>query len=227
MLYQLHIWCHLWLKGLIFTSALKVNVSDRLLRQNVLHRCRGGWIFSDVGRRKTCRTTSAGRCLSTQHHLFRWSCEHRRFATHFPHSDILVFWREAGSREREMLISICWVNAKSWTHSLESGTKLSVDSMQLKYSRFEKHIPVPGGWFHSWMISLCVCLKKDAGMRLIQNGKVSGHCSERPINELINASSLKRGCQPPLALLFNTCYCFHGNWYSHPRPHINIQLYLI
>lgn len=128
---------------------------------------------------------------------------------------------------REVQISICWVDAKSWTHSLERGTKLSVDSMQLKYSRFEKHIPVPGGWIHSWMISLCFCLKKDAGMRLIRNGKVSGHCSERPVNELINASSLKRGCQPPLALLFNTCYCFHGNWYSHPRPHINIQLHLI
>lgn len=85
----------------------------------------------------------------------------------------------------------------------------------------------PPGMIHSFSLFLCEKKIKDAGMRLIQHGKVSGHCSERPINELINASSLIRGCQPPLALLFNTCYCFHGNWYSHPRPHINIQLHLI
>lgn len=128
---------------------------------------------------------------------------------------------------RETLISICWLDAKSWAQSLERATKLSVDSTQLKSSRLEKHIPVPGGWLHSWMISLCFCQKKDAGMRSIRIGKVSGHCCERPINALINASSLIRGCQPPLAPLFNTCYCFHGNWHSHPRPHINIQLHLI
>lgn len=144
-----------------------------------------------------------------------------------------IYWFSEGSlflvNGEMLLFPICWVEAKSWTHSLERGTKLSVDSTQLKYSRFEKHIPVPNGFFHSWMISLLLSekKKKDAGMRLIQNGTVSGCCSERPINELINASSLIRGCQPPLALLFNTCYCFHGNWYSHPRPHINIQLHLI
>lgn len=127
-------------KRFICTSVLKVNVSDRLLRQNTLYRCRGGWILSDVGQRKTCRTTSAGRCLSTRHHLFRWSCERRRFSTRFPHSDILVMkcynFQFAGLMPR--------VEHTPWRERNKVITR-SWNTVTLR---------IPDGWFYSWMISL-------------------------------------------------------------------------
>lgn len=59
--------------------SIKGKWSMRLLWQNVPHRCRGGWLLCDVSRRKTCGMMSTGRCLSTPHHLFRWSCRAQAF----------------------------------------------------------------------------------------------------------------------------------------------------
>lgn len=135
-----------------------------------------------------------------------------------------------GVNREMLLLPICWIDAKSWAHSPNREEKWPVNT-RLNYSRFwqSAFLSLMGASVHECSLSLLDKKKRkaDAGMRLILYGNVSGRGSERPNNEPINASSLIRGCQSPLALPFDTCYCFYGNWYSHPHPHINIQLHLI
>lgn len=222
-------WHSLRIERFIFTSVLKVNVSSHLFRQNVRHRCRGGWMFSDVTWRKTSgrrqpegasphNTTSSDEAANTG------------VSPHIFHPAIYwFFWSEGVSREPcNAIIS----NLLGWCWELNTLTGERNRNICGWHAAETQWLSVTHS--HPWGVvsfmnnlSLLVSGKKDAGMRSIQNGKVPGRCFERPVNELINASSLIRGCQPPLALLFNACYCFHGNWYSHPRPHINIQLHLI
>lgn len=216
LLYQLHIWCHREVYLCVSAEGKRVQSSAQTEHAAQMQ----GWMNAqwrrpeedlqdDVSRKVPLHTTPPLPTKLRRTQAFRHTFSTQRFVGY----EMLLFsiWKERElntlTGERNKIAARSW-NTVAWRNTLLS---------------------LMGGFLQECStLSLCFCLKKkDTGMRLIQNSKVSGHCSERPINELINASSLIRGCQPPLALLFNTCYCFHGNWCSHPRPHINIQLHLI
>lgn len=137
-------------RGLSLRQCWEVNVSNRLLRQNTLHRCRGGWMLSDVRRRKTCRTTSAGRCLF--HTTPPLPTKLRRTQA-FRHT--LSTQRFIGY---EMRLFSIW--NESWTHSLERGTKLQ-HAAQIQSLGETHSCPWWGGFLQEWStLSLCFCVKK-------------------------------------------------------------------
>lgn len=199
----------------------------------LLHGCRGGeYSVTLVGGRPAGWRQPEG---ASPHATtsFNGAAEHRRFHHSLSHTVMwcigFLSWDCSVNCEM-ILFLIWWIDVHSWTHSLEGGAKWPVVSMPAKIQLLgETHSCLRREcvFIHEWYLSALVWKRKDPGMRLIWYGKVSGRWSERPINDPINASSLIRGCQSPLALPFDTCYCFHGNWYSHSRPHINIQLHLI